>query len=103
MANLPFALLFQPEAEGQLHELEFDEDKKDLVKLAKVRKCLGFLETNPKHPGLHTHEYSSLKGLNGEKVWEAYVENKASSAWRVFWHYGPDKGVITIVSITPHP
>ena len=100
---MPFNLIFQPEAEDQLHDLEFDEDKKDLVKLKKVRKCLGYLEINPKHPSLETHEYSSLKGLNGEKVWEAYVENKVSSAWRVFWHYGPGKGVITIVSITPHP
>jgi hypothetical protein len=100
---LPFTLTFQPEAESQLHELEIEEDKKDLVKLKKVRKCLGFLETNPKHPSLETHEYSSLRGLNGEKVWEAYVENKVSSAWRVFWHYGPGKGVLTIVAITPHP
>ena len=100
---MPFALIFQPEAEGQLHDLEFDENKRDLVKLRKVRKCLGFLETNPKHPSLETHEYSSFQGVRGEKVWEAYVENKTSSAWRVFWHYGPGKGVITIVAITPHP
>lgn len=100
---MPFTLTFQPEAEDQLRDLEFDEDKKDLVKLKKVRKCLGFLETNPKHPSLETHEYSSLKGLKGEKVWEACVENNVSSAWRIFWHYGPGQGVITIVSITPHP
>lgn len=100
---MPFTLTFQPEAESQLYDLEFDEDKKDLAKLKKVRKCLGFMETNPKHPSLETHEYNSLRGLNGEKVWEAYVENKVSSAWRVFWHYGLGKGVITIVSITPHP
>jgi len=100
---LPFKLIFQPEAEGQLHDLEFDEDKRDLRKLKKVRKCLGLLQRNPKHPGLNTHEFSSLVGLRGEKVWEAYVENNVSSAWRVFWHYGPGKGQITILAITPHP
>jgi len=100
---LPFSLIIQPEAERQLHDLEFDEDKADLVKLRKVRKCLGLLETNPRHPGLQTHEYNSLEGANGEKVWEAYVENKTFSAWRVFWHYGPGKDVITILAITPHP
>lgn len=100
---MPFELIFQPEAASQLYDLEFDENTKDLVKLKNVRKCLGFLETNPKHPSLATHEYSSLSGLNGEKVWEAYIENNVSAAWRVFWHYGPGKGVITILAITPHP
>jgi len=98
-----FELVFATEAEGQLHNLEFDEDKKDLVKLKKVRKCLGYLEANPKHPSLETHPYDSMTGKNGEKVFEAYVENKAPAAWRVFWHYGPDRGQIRIVTITPHP
>jgi len=61
------------------------------------------LETNPRHPGLNSHEYSELVGANGEKVWEVYVENKVPSAWRVFWHYGPGQGVITVLAITPHP
>jgi len=33
----------------------------------------GFLETNLRHPSLNTHEFRSLKGPNGEKVFEAYV------------------------------
>lgn len=100
---MPFRLEFTPRAEGDLYDLEFDEDKKDRDKLKKVRKCLGLLENNPKHPGLRTHEYESLKGANGEKVFEAYVENATPSAWRVFWRYGPGRGVITVVAITPHP
>jgi len=100
---LRFDLIFQPEAAQQLRALELDEDKVDLVKLKKVRKCLGLLETNPRHPGLKSHEYQSIQGANGEKVWEAYVENNTPAAWRVFWHYGPGKGAITIVAITPHP
>ena len=100
---MPFELIFQPEAKAQIRDLEFHPDRRDLVRLRKVRKCLGLLEINPKHPGLRTHEFKSLEGLNGEKVWEAYVENNVSAAWRVFWHYGPDKDVITIISITQHP
>lgn len=84
-------------------ELEKDGDSTDLVKLRKVQKCLGLLQSNPRHPGLATHEFRSLKGINDEKVWLAYVENRTPGAWRVFWHYGPGKGVITIIAITPHP
>lgn len=64
---------------------------------------LALLETNPSHPGLNTHKFSSLKGPGGEDVFEAYAENKTPAAWRVFWYYGPDKRQITILAITPHP
>jgi hypothetical protein len=68
-----------------------------------VRKTLQFLAKNPRHNSLQTHEYSSLEGLNGEKVFEAYAEQKTPAAYRVFWYYGPAKGIITIFAITPHP
>lgn len=96
-----FRLLFTPTAENQLDILE---SYPSLVsQLKAVRKALGFLETNPWHPGLHTHEYSSLKGARGEKVFEAYAQNHTPGAYRIFWHYGADKNQITIVAITPHP
>lgn len=100
---MSFRLEFTARAEQDLHDLEFDENKKNLDKLRRVRKCLGLLETNPRHRGLQTHQYDSMVGANGEKVFEAYVENKTPSAWRVFWHYGPGPGVMTIVAITPNP
>src|SRR6266480_652059 len=64
---------------------------------------LGFLELNPKHPGLQTHEFSSLTAILGVKVFEAYVENQTPGAFRIFWYYGRDQAQITIYSITPHP
>jgi len=64
---------------------------------------LGLLQTNPRHPGLKTHEYTTLKGPNDEKVFEAYAENKTPAAFRIFWYYGPKKSEITIVAITSHP
>jgi hypothetical protein len=64
----------------------------------------------PAPPGLRTHEFTSLAGANGEKIFEAYAQNDTPGACRIFWHYGPDeiKGrkrtpVITVVAITRHP
>ncbi|HEX8362027.1 MAG TPA: hypothetical protein VF613_18055 [Longimicrobium sp.] len=96
---MAFALTFTPEAASVLRELE----ARNAPKLKKVRKTLALLETNPRHPGLSTHEFTSLSGPAGEKVFEAYVENRTPGAWRVFWYYGPRPGMIRILNITPHP
>lgn len=61
------------------------------------------MATNLRHPSLKTHNYDTLSGPNEEEVFEAYVENKTPAAFRVFWYYGPGKGVITVIAITPHP
>lgn len=70
-----------------------------------VAKTLMLLSSNPKHPGLNTHEYSGLVSPFDSKarVWEAYAQNNTPGAYRVFWAYGPDRKQITIVAITPHP
>jgi hypothetical protein len=44
-----------------------------------------------------------MTGANGEEVFEAYAENKTPAAYRIFWHYGPKKGQISVVAITAHP
>lgn len=94
-------LRFTQQADDDLTRLE---QHKGLAKRLKaVRKALGYLEINPRHPGLNTHEYDSLVGANGEKVFEAYAENQTPAAHRIFWHYGPGKDAITIIAITPHP
>lgn len=70
-----------------------------------IHKTLELLRTNPKHPGLHTHEYDSIENPYDatQKVFEAYAQNKTPGAYRVFWCYGPGKKEITIIAITPHP
>ena len=68
-----------------------------------VKKTIKLLAMNPRHPSLQTHEFASLRGPDGEKVFEAYAEQKTPAAYRVFWYYGPAKGLITIFAITPHP
>ena len=96
-----FKLLFTPQAQASLAALA--KDLSAAKRLRAVRKTLGLLETNPRHPGLRTHEYSKLFGPQGQKVFEAYAENKTPAAFRVFWYYGPEPGQMTIVAITPHP
>ncbi len=96
-----FRLEFTTEAVLQLKNLEKNLALKKRHKA--VLKALAYLETNPKHPSLNTHKYSSLKGNNGEEIFEAYAENNTPSAYRIFWHYGPNKNFITIVAIVPHP
>ena len=98
---MTFELIFSPQADSDLRELEENPSKKAVLKA--VRKTLGLMETNLRHPSLQTHEFTSLKGPGGEKVFEAYAQQKTPGAYRVFWHYGPDKRQITVVSIIPHP
>jgi len=68
-----------------------------------VKKAIKLLAQNPRHQSLQTHEFTSLKGPNGEKVFEAYVEQNTPGAYRLLWYYGPSQGIITIFVITPHP
>jgi len=129
-------LIFTRQADSDLREMEDDPSKKNILKA--VRKTLGFMETNLRHPSLNTHEFTplespaiygedstdrisipyrkggvkassfltgftSLKGPNGEKLFEAYVQQRMPAAYRIFWYYGPGRNQITIVAITPHP
>ena len=98
---MAFELKFTPEADANLRNLEANGSLAKRLKA--VRKSLGYLELNPRHPGLNTHKYSSLVCENGEEIFEAYAENNTPAAYRIFWHYGPGKNVITVVAITPHP
>ena len=96
-----FVLKFTLVAKETLKELK----KKPYLKKRynAVVKTLRFLRNNPRHPGLNTHEFTSLKGPKGEKVFVAYAEQNTPAAYRVFFYYGTLKGEITIIAITPHP
>ncbi|MGB2827870.1 MAG: hypothetical protein WBC50_06710 [Dehalococcoidales bacterium] len=97
-----------------MFDLEWTAEAKETYELLKadasqikrykaVRKTIKSLAKNPRHPSLQTHEFTSLRGPNGEKVFEAYAEQKTPAAYRVFWYYGPSRGIITIFAITSHP
>ncbi len=101
-------LQFTPEARRNLADLEKSAAKRGLLR--QVRKTLGLLETNLRHPSLNTHPFRSLHGPAGEEIFEAYAQNDTPGAYRVFFLYGPDRmqgtrriPVLTIIAITPHP
>lgn len=98
---MAFSLVFTEEARANLKELEAAPALAKRLKA--VRKTLGYLETNPRHPSLQTHEFKSLSDAFGTKVFEAYAEQQTPAAYRVFWHYGPARQQITIIAITRHP
>lgn len=98
---MKFKLKFTEEAVKNLNELK--ENSALQKRFKAVRKTLGYLEENPKHPSLNTHKYRSLSLNVGIEVFEAYAENNTPQAYRIFWHYGPEKGIITIIAITAHP
>ena len=77
---------------------------KDEVRIfKKVGKALKQLAEDPRHPGLNSHEISSLSKREGFKVWESYLQNNTPAAGRIFWAYGPERGDITIMGLEPHP
>ena len=98
---MAFLLRFSSRAKADLENLSANPA---LEKRAKaVRGCIAKLEANPRHPGLHTHKYDELSSEIGEVVFEAYAENNTPGAYRIFWYYGPEKNMISIIAITRHP
>ncbi len=96
-----FKIEFTEEAKEKLLTLKEDKSKKARYKA--VGKVLGLMEANLRHPSLNTHKFDDMKSPFGGDVFESYAQNKSPGAYRVFWVYGPKKGEITILTITPHP
>jgi len=96
-----FEIFLTDQAKDQLNGLKTDRGLEKRYNA--VKKAIRLLASNPRHKSLETHEFSSLKGPKGEKVFEAYAEQSTPAAYRVFWYYGPDKNQITVIAITPHP
>lgn len=97
-----------------IFELDFSDRAKEQLRVLKINKGLAKhykavqeafkkLQRNPRHPGLQTHEFYSLKGPCNEKAFEAYAEQNTPAAYRIFFYYGPPKGVISIISVERHP
>ncbi len=97
---MQFKLWFSEEAGLKLEELKLDRSKKGLLK--QIRKVLGFMETNLKHPSLNTHKFSKISCKLGD-VFETYAQNSTPGAYRILWAYGPGKREIYVLDITPHP
>ena len=87
-------------AEEQLRALEADPNKK--VPFKAVRKCIGLLAADPRHPGLNTHKWRAKNCPHGKALFEAYAQNHTAGAYRVFFCYDAPGGIL-ILSIEPHP
>jgi hypothetical protein len=114
-----WGLHWTAEADRQFRQIEADarraqatRKQKGLKKSSRqeglfkqVVKALEYLRTNPRHPGLQTHEYHSIPHPwdPKQKVFEAYVQHRTPGAYRIFWCYGPAAGQITICAVLPHP
>lgn len=66
-------------------------------------KAIQFLASDPRHPGLNSHEIEALSKRYGMKVFQSYLQNKTPSAGRLYWVYGPNPKEITIIGLEPHP
>ena len=111
---MSFQIPWTPEAAAQFQELQQAAEAsvrqgrktKQFGLFQQVEGCIRKLSAQgPRHPGLHSHPFSSLSNpLNSEdKVFESYAQNNTPGACGVFWCYGPKKGQLTIITITPHP
>ena len=89
--------------QAKVHLNKLKTDKGLNKRYNAVRKTIKLLSSDPRYKSLKTHEFTSLKGPAGEKIFEAYAEQSTPAAYRVFWCYGPGKNQITVVAITPHP
>lgn len=98
---MTFRLNISKEAKQQLVTLKFNPHLEKRLKA--VSNALKKLQENPRHPGLNVHLIDNILGPNGEKIWEAYAENNTPGAYRIFFYYGPERQMINIVSILPHP
>ena len=96
-----FEIFLTDQAREQLHKLKRDKGLEK--RYHSVKKAIQFLSANPRHKSLKAHEFTSLKGPKGEKVFEAYAEQSTPAAYRVFWYYGPGKNQITVIALTSHP
>jgi hypothetical protein len=89
------------EAKEIYTQLKADSSQK--IRYKAVKKILQYLAADPHHHSLQTHLFLSLTGPNGEKVFEAYAQQRTPAAYRVFWYYGVKRGVIILLTITAHP
>lgn len=107
----------KPEMEAEISRLQVEfaagtlsKDERRLAK--KVFKAIANLSRDPFYPALQSHEIAKLTerfskpgGRPGEtvKVFQSYLENDTPSAGRIYWVYGPEQKMITLVGFEPHP
>ena len=97
-----------PEMEAFWNDLSARKQQGKLTKdeekfFKKLVKALGYLQENPRHNSLASHEIDELTRKYELKIFQSYLENNTPAAGRLFWAYGPDQGDITVLAVEPHP
>jgi hypothetical protein len=81
--------------------------KDEYILLKKISKAIAFLEINPFHNSLNSHDIKTLSNRYKKAnivIFESYIENNNPKAGRIFWYYSLDeRGVIIIVGFSDHP
>ena len=71
------------------------------VKFRKAKKAIkNMRDDGPHYPAFETHQMKILKGPGDRPIWNSYVENHTSGAWRMYWVW--KESTVYIVSIGPH-
>lgn len=99
--SMDYKIVFSQRACDSFELLEKNPGLKKQFKA--IKKALGYLQINPRHPSLNIHKFSSKNGPDREEIFEAYAENNTPGAYRIFWYYGAHKKQIIVLSISPHP
>lgn len=92
---------FWNDLSGRKLQGKLDREEERFFK--KLVKTLSYLQVDPRHNSLASHEIGDLSRKHGMKIFQSYLENNTPSAGRIFWAYGPEKGDITVLAIEPHP
>jgi len=70
-------------------------------KFKKAKKAVkNMREVGPHYSAFETHQMNHLKGPGGLTIWNSYVENHTSNAWRMYWVWRGS--TVYVVSIGPH-
>ncbi len=97
---MKFQLQMTSEAKVQFGAIMNDPSKSGLQK--QIKKALGYLSQNPKHPSLNSHPLAGSEESTGLKIWTSYAQNRAPAAHRILWTYSKTKKEIIILQIIPH-
>jgi len=100
LIGIPYFAAFWDDLSRRYDKDQLGKDEKKLF--VRIVKAMKLLSENPRHPGLSSHEIDALSRRSNQKIWQSYLENRKSSAGRIYWSYGPGKGELTILGIEPH-
>lgn len=97
--NPPAGVLLSPDVDQWFREAGSKPSLRE--KFKKAKKAVKIMrQVGPHYPGFETHQMHNLKGPGDTVIWNSYVENHTSNAWRMYWVW--QESYVFIVSIGPH-